>query len=531
VRRLIFQPLLRRARRGGDDGFSLIEATISLVIATMVFSSLSVALLQTMKASTFGRENQNAADLLNKQIEYVRSLDFSAATELTSDLAGDPALTSSGGTYYLATSAGQEPVVAGTVGLIQHHLQTLTVQRTSYTVGTYITQVTDATNAAANYRRVTVIANWTIGGVLHTRRSSSFFTDTRRGLPLPRFTMGTAGTYKTNTGAVLALPVRLTNVGAPDAFNLSASVPQSGGTWTWYFDSNGDGVYTSADSVLGDSDGDGTKDTGILQPGSSLLAFAVRTIVSGENATQTVTFTATSAAQPTAATASQSFNDQVLVNPASCTGCNLTTFYLHNAAANSDTTYQGSGSSPMSFDLAAPAATRTTLFNYSTDCATVAGASDCGNLLAGRHIVTGGQASDGAKAKVAPWYYQVPNATCLKGTASVTIWVRAADGSGAATTLTAYLGRDQNNNWTNGNFTAAGSGTATVPAAASGSWQSVTIGIPITSNLDSSGSCAGQFTTSKYLALRIVAGGTSNVRIAYDTTGYSAQLQLPVTVG
>jgi type II secretory pathway pseudopilin PulG len=519
----------RRLAQRGDAGFSLIEATVSLVIAALIFSALSVALLQTMKASTFARQNQNAADLLNKQIEYVRSLDFSAATELTNDLVGDSNLTLNGGTYYLTTSAGQEPVVAGTVGLIPQHIQTVVVQKTSYTVATYVTKVTDTTNAAANYRRVTVIATWTVNGQVHTRRSSSFFTDTRRGLPLPRFTMGTAATYKTNVGATLALPVRITNVGAPDAFNLSATVPASGGTWTWYYDSNGDGVYTSADSALSDTDGNGAIDTGILQPGQSILAFAVRVIASGEDTTQSVLFTAVSAAQPSASTASQSFTDQVLVNPASCTGCTLTTYYLHNGSAYSDTAYQGVGTAPMPFDKTAPASTRTGLYNYSTDCT---GSTDCGALLAGRHIRAGGGAAETDKTKVAPWYYQVPNNTCLKGTASITVWVRAADGGGAATTLTAYIGSDQNNNWTNGsNFTAAGSGTATLAAATSGSWQPVTIGVPITSNLDSSGSCAGAFSTSKYLVIRVVAGGTTNVRIAYDTTAFPAQALLPVTAG
>jgi type II secretory pathway pseudopilin PulG len=513
----------RIALAGVDAGFSLLEAVIALVIAGGVFGSLSLALIGSVRASQQARQNQNAGDILNKQVEFVRSLDFSGATEITSDLAGDNNLTYTGGTYYLNTSAGAEPIVAASVGLIPQHVQTIVQQNTTYTVATYITKVTDTTNSSANYHRVTVIVQWTVNGVTHSRRSSSFFTDTRRGLPLPRFTIGTSSTYATNVGASLALKVKVTNVGAPDAFNLSASAPPSGGSWTWYWDSNNDGVYSTGDSVLTDSDGDGAKDTGLLQVGSSIVMFAVRTVVAGEPTTQNVLITATSAAQPTASTATQRISDQVLVNPASCSGCNLITYYLHNSTTYGPTVYQGTANNgnaiPMLMDRTSPASTRGNLYNYSTDCS---GFTTCTALPFGRYVHTGGAAVENDKTKVASWYYSVPTATSVvAGTAAVTVWVRTADGLGSASTITAYIGSDQNFSM-GGTYQNYGSATATVPATTVPGWQSVTIGVPVS---------AFSINNTKYLCLHIVASGVSDIRLGYDTTGYNAAVVIPIGSG
>jgi type II secretory pathway pseudopilin PulG len=516
--------LERRIALGGTDaGFSLLEAVIALVIAGGVFGSLSLALIGSVRASQQARQNQNAGDILNRQVEFVRSLDFSGATEITNDLAGDSNLTYSSGTYYLATSAGNEPVVSASVGLIPQHVQTVVQQNTTYTVSTYITKVTDTTNASANYHRVTVIVQWTVNGVTHTRRSSSFFTDTRRGLPLPRFTIGTSGTYPTNVGASLALKVKITNVGAPDAFNLTASTPPSGGSWAWYWDSNSDGVYSTGDSLLSDSDGDGTKDTGLLQVGSSIVMFAVRTVVVGEPTTQNVLITATSAAQPTASTASQSISDQVLVNPASCTGCNLISYYLHNSTTYGPTVYQGTANNgnaiPMLMDRTSPASSRGSLYNYSTDCT---GFTSCAAVPAGRYVHTGGATIENDKTKVASWYYSVPTATSVvAGTAALTVWVRPADGSAAASTITAYVGSDQNFAM-GGTYQNFGSATATVPAQSTAGWQPVTIGVPVS---------AFSINSNKYLCLHVVASGTLDVRLGYDTTGFNAAVVIPIGSG
>ena len=513
----------RRLAVTSDGGFSLLEAVVALMIAAGVFSAISVALVQTVRASLQARQSQIAADLMNRQVEYIRSLDYSKATQIATDIATDvgvdPLLSYSTGqdTYYLTTSAGQEPIVAGTVGLITQHKQVLRQQNTDYTIRTYITKVTDASNANASYRRITVTIEWSVNGTKHSRKTSSFFTETRRGLALPKYSMGTAATIKTNVGATLVLPIKLTNVGAPDAFNLTATAPPAG-TWAWYLDSDGDGVYTVADTLLGDVDSDGVKDTGVMQTNASITVFAVRTVAVGEPLTQIVTITGRSSAQPTATTAVNSFSDKILVNPAAC-ACTLTTFYLHNSATNGSTAYPAG---PMYMDRTAPAAARQTLYDYSTDCSTqTSGAVDCGSVPAGRYVRFGGTSNESNITKVAAWYYPVAtNNTTINGTASVTIWARVADGSGSAGTLTAYVGSDQNNNL-GGSFVQAGSGTVTFPATSPADWQPVTIGVPI----------ASAFSTSKNLVVRVVASGNLNLRLGYDTTSFNAQVSMPVTSG
>jgi hypothetical protein len=92
-------------------------------------------------------------------------------------------------------------------------------QGANYTVKTFITRPAETLAAgSAQYRRASVVVSWPVYGQLRVRRATSDFTDTRRGLPLPRFSFGTPVTIETNVGAFLAIPASLTNVGAPDAF-------------------------------------------------------------------------------------------------------------------------------------------------------------------------------------------------------------------------------------------------------------------------------------------------------------------------
>ncbi|MGI9091684.1 MAG: hypothetical protein ACR2GG_11365 [Gemmatimonadaceae bacterium] len=415
-------------------------------------------------------------------------------------------------------------MVAGTVGLIQQHIESLTRQNALYQVKTYVTKVVDPTNANADYRRVTVLASWTTNGVTRTRRSSSFMTDTRRGLPLPRFTMGTTKTYYTNVGATLAIAAKITNVGAPDAFNLSAT-PSASGPWTWYYDSNADGVYTSADLALGDSDANGVTDTGLLQVSGSITVFAVRTVGTGESTNQTLTVTATSSAQPTALTATNGFSVQVLVNPASCSGCTLTTYYLHNSSVYNNTVFQSTSGSntPMLMDKSAPAANRALLYDYATNCASaIPTATDCAAMPAGRYVQIGGSANESDRTKVATWYYSVPSVSTFAGTASITIWVRPSSGLGTATSVTASIGTDTNYS-ISGSWQQYGSVAVAVPAQSTPDWIPLTIGVPISGTMT--------VNNNNFIGLRITANGALNLRVAYDTTIYNASAVLPVVSG
>jgi hypothetical protein len=151
-------------------------------------------------------------------------------------------------------------------------------------------------------------------------------------------------TIETNVGAFLTIPASLTNVGAPDAFNLSASAPPAAsGAWRWYRDDGPSlkafdlpvalGGSNPSDTLLVDTDADAAvlPDTSMMQPNTTAQLLLVRQIVAGEPASQSVTLTARSAAQPAAATAVQSFTVQVGVNPATCSGCTLVRYLLHNS--------------------------------------------------------------------------------------------------------------------------------------------------------------------------------------------------------
>lgn len=530
--RSVCQPLARIRRRldvGGDEGFTLVESMVAILIAGMVFSALGVSALSGVKAGVVARQNQQAADLANKAIEDIRSFDYAGLSNVTADVASDTCPVSgpdkgcvrpiSGGGFEHQVNGVWEKVVEGNAGYVPTHITTVNAQGASYTVKRFITRPAATLVAGApQYKRVSVVVSWSQYGKDHVRRAASAVTDTRRGLPLPKFSFGAPVTLQTNVGAYLAIPATLSNVGAPDAFNLSATAPPAGsGAWTWYFDNGPSlkafdrpvslGGSNPADTPVTSTDGDaaGLPDTNIVQPNTSVQLLLVRQVVAGEPVSQSVTLTATSAAQPLAATAVQSFTVQVGINPASCSGCGLITYLLHNGAVAGDTTT----TTPLNMDVNAVRPV-SALPNYSTEVAPSA---------AGRQVFAGGTATESNGSRVAVWYKQVPRATTLQGTASVRVWARTADGS--ATTMNAYIGSDQNSNQITG-FSLGGSGTATLPATAPGTWQMVTFSVPITN--------AFSIGNTKYVAVRITTA-TKDVRLAYDTNTFPADATLPVTQG
>src|SRR6185437_3762511 len=89
--------------------------------------------------------------------------------------------------YYDPDGTGpivREKIVTAIGGVVKPHVNVVTRNNTRYTVARYVTDPGDTTG---KYRRVTVVADWVSGKKTHSRRSSTFVTLTRRGLPLPNF--------------------------------------------------------------------------------------------------------------------------------------------------------------------------------------------------------------------------------------------------------------------------------------------------------------------------------------------------------
>lgn len=404
---------LFRAHQQDDAGFSLLESVVALGIATIVFTALGAAMISSMKAVLVGRSSQMSADVAQKELEAVRALGFDEIAMRETDLAtNDPLAMTATSLYDPATnsvSASGEELVLDPVGSVFPHVVTRTVNQTAYTIRTYVTAPADSTGAAT--KRVTVVVGWTQRGEARSRIVSTLVTETRRGLPLPdyKFTNNGTASLCRSPGTTAAFGFTLTNNGARDSWAITSS----GGTatWSYYLDdgSTSPGAYGADDTLVANPATEAV--IGSIDPTESVNFWAVADLLpTASLSTATVTFRATSVAQPTYSselsnalqvaalcagtptptptgtatptstatpTPTPTSADPASTTPpavsyASCPAASLpeytsngvtpSSYYFHNGSTNvGNTTAQ----SPMPLTTAVPIST--TLWNYSTD--------------------------------------------------------------------------------------------------------------------------------------------------------------------
>jgi type II secretory pathway pseudopilin PulG len=529
-----------------DSGFSLIEAVVALSVATVAFLALAVGSMTAIRASLVGRANQQAADFMTRQLESVRVLDFASVANVTSDLAGDTALSNCSGSPCIDPGTGTKEKIyvgTGTGGAITQHIQTITgaslggaTNNVTYTVRTYVTSPADT--YTGKYHRVTVFVSWRVLGVTRTRTTSTMIAYSLKGLPLPVFTLATktATTVSVNPGAEVAYGFKLTNQGAPDRFNLARSDTD---TWTWVFD-NGDGVFDpSTDTTLvTDTNADGIIDTGRMNPNGYVVFWVYRT--AGSTASSTVTtWSATSVGQPTAATAVETAATTTNVvigvitatptptstsptptpSPTPSADCNsLATIPAASAASSyslvSRTLHNGSVAGAtttkplMVMDTTAPFGA--SLASYSTDV---------DPAQPGRVMQAGGTATTGSTSQTADWRFTMGTLKGFSGTAQLTFWAGPLSGNTAASlSLTAYI---YSYKTSTGVRTTLGTMSFTAnPNACTGLQKFVgTAPISVANNA---------LSKTDQVGVRIVSGGPTTVRLGYDVTSvYPATLVLP----
>ena len=545
------RPLSLFVRMRTDEEFSLLEAVVAIAIATGIVLALGAALATGIRADLLGRQNQNASDVATQQLEAVRQLPFAAAEMVTTDptMSSDSLITS--GNAFDPGTGTAEPLFLGASGSVNPHIKTVTVNNTPYTVGTYLTVPTDSAHVGANsyYHRLTVVVTWSTAGKPHTRRASTFLVNTQRGLPLPRFAITWVGaTSRTqDVGATPYWGFFVRNLGAPDAFNLTAST----GAWTYYVDSNANGVRdTGEDTQLGsgsyDFDLNGVPDTGQMQPNSTVFVVAVRNTPIGSSeagTTSTVTFTATSAAQPTAATASKTAappatgasptptpsptgssspsptasptaTPTTTASPApppapTVNGGTIHYYYFHNYVPNTSPSSGASTSrTTMLMDENVP--TNTGFYNYSTE--------QSGNVY-GRLVAPGGTDTSIVPSQVADWRYQAPSKMDFNGTATVTVYVLCV-GSTGPVTVRASIGQSSDGTSLSSYAGANGTGNATMTSCSTTTWTPLTIGVPLNSSV----------TNNKWLTVRVYIPNSSepSIRLLYDAKpSYNAAVAMP----
>jgi type II secretory pathway pseudopilin PulG len=533
----------------GSSGFSLIEAVVAIAIAGILLSAFAIVAVASIRGSTEARVNQQAGDILNSALESARAQSYSSLAMYSGDstLSGDSRLQTSGcpnsGAYCISlpNPSGSSPALQSLVmttatgAYITQHQQSVNTNtnHVTFTEWTYITSPTD--EAKATYKEVTVYLQWKVDGQTHTRVASTDIASTQRGLPLPHFTLtlnSGGGTY--NPGQQVLLKFTILNLGARDSFDFSSNNDSYG--WTYYLD-NGDGSFSSStDTVMSDSDGDGVRDTGAIEPTKSVVVWVVYNIPSTATAsTNAFTFTAKSVAQPNlgAGTSSHTQSTSVTVtsgvistatptptntaNPCGTVGTaapsgNL--YYLHNSTGGNAFTGASSTSLyPMRFSDQSTAPTASSLVDFSTD-------DGKGNGVTGRDLRPVGASpsfTDSNVHDVAAWQYQVGsslNHKTFSGTTYLDVWAQPGS-SGGSISLSAMVGygntQGQTTTWTNKTTSAA-----TATGSGCDQWREYIIAIPTNS-----------FTVNNndYLEVLLFNNSASaDERIAYDTTTYMANV-------
>src|SRR4051794_34688119 len=106
-----------------DSGLGLVEAVVSIAVAALLVTALAATTLTATRGGLASRADSNASNVLNEQVEKLRSLDYSALSLRYTDttIAGDAKVDRSGTPWRFAPTG--EPLVVGTVGGVPHEVQ------------------------------------------------------------------------------------------------------------------------------------------------------------------------------------------------------------------------------------------------------------------------------------------------------------------------------------------------------------------------------------------------------------------------
>ena len=542
---------VRRARGPvrEDSGFSLIEAVIALMVATVAFTALAAGAMSAIRGSMTGRSNQQAIDFLAQRIEELRLVDFASLAHQPADLPnGDTAVTTCDGIYQCVSPAGngvQERLVTVAGSAIPTHTTIISgavSNRTIYTLRTYVTA--PDWDQRDYFRRLTTVITWKDGATTRTRRNSTIVAYTQRGLPLPVFKLTPIGSssQSVNRDTTVVYGFSVNNQGAPDRFDIGVTDSPSPWTWSLFVD-DGDGVWEpGSDTVaVADTDSNGKVDTGRLDPNASVKIWMVHEVPpTASFGTTVTTVTATSAAQPAEAGAVKTlpFTTTVVSGaviptssatpsptpPADCapastatgtaaSGRTLRSYTLHNLAATGNSTAQPA----LTMAVTAPYAT--TLYEYSTDVL----AGQPGRVLT--PSVAGFPSANVPDPRtVADWRFPV-GSKAYSGSPAVNVWVASPVGvPPTSVSLTAYVYKYAK---TGNDYTATA--VATIPLdiavfTCSG-FQQVGASAAMTTIPTSGSEALGPHDS---IGLRIINTGAAIVRIAYDVLSlYPAAVVLP----
>jgi type II secretory pathway pseudopilin PulG len=502
--------IAHRRRLAEEKGFTIVEASIAMLIVAMMFTALSAGLISGLRATRDARLFQQATAIGEEAVEAARDLNYDTLVMQTSDLAGDPRVQS--GPRFDPDQSGplvSEPIVTSTSGgAIVPHITTEVVFNTTFRTSRYVTWVDDALQGgpAQSYKRMVVMIEWDVAGRTNSYVTSSFIALARRGLPVPKFELSPqTQTVQVEQGNLVAFPHTIRNLGIVDTYDLEMTTNPRNWVVNFYKDNGQIGTFEPVvDSLLLDSNSTGTPDTGSVNTNESTHVLAVFLLGLTEAVgTVNMTLTATSGANNSV---TRTATDTVVIGFASLI------LNLHNKPSPpvGDTTAQ----KPMSMNLSPVSAS--TLYKYSTDY---------DNTSPGRFVdikTPNPTHSETSTRYMANWVHQIPQNTLFNGTAEVKIWVARKDLSctGGPVQMRAFLRTKITDTTDAGVQLATGDGTMVPTGIGTCPLQQITISMNMT-NVN--------VPINTWLELKITTRNTTGdaALIAYDTTTYPSTLKLP----
>lgn len=500
----------KRQRMDHENGFTIIEASIAMLVVALMFTALSAGLMGGLRATRDARLYQQATSHGEEAVEAARDLQYDSLVMQTSDLAGDPRIQS--GPMFDPDQSGPlvaEPVVASASGgSIVPHITTEAVGNTTFTTSRYVTWVDDTIQGgpAQSYKRMVVIIEWQVGGRTNSYVTSSFIALARRGLPVPKFELAPAAqTVEVEQGNLVVFPHTIRNLGIVDTYDLEIPASENPRGWVinFYKDEGQIGTFEPVtDSLLLDSNSTGKPDTGSVSTNETTY-FLVVFLLGPTEAPGSVNMTlrATSGANDSVSHTSE---DTVVVGFAGLT------LNLHNnpSPPTGDTTAQ----KPMAMNLSPVSGT--TLFKYSTNLYT----NQAGRFIDRKNA----SHTETSTQYMANWVYQVPNTPTFNGTVEVKLWVARKDFSctGGAVNLRAFLRTKTTNVTDTGTQIASGDGVMVPVGIVSCPFQQITITMTLTNV---------SVAINTWLELKVTNRNATGdaALIAYDTADFRSTIKLP----
>ena len=157
-----------------EDGFTLIEAAVALVIAVVLFVVLGATLASTMNSQRQARIQQEATALANQYVELARTLRWDEL-QMDAEETGDPRTSSSNLLASASNLPTNEPLVVDASDGLIDSMFSETIDDTTFTIWQYVTEIDPD-----ELRRVVVFVDWVENNETRSHHMSTVIAENRK---------------------------------------------------------------------------------------------------------------------------------------------------------------------------------------------------------------------------------------------------------------------------------------------------------------------------------------------------------------